>query len=152
MSRPSIPRAVLERVRVRAGDRCGYCLASQHLVFGWLEIEHIVSRAHGGSDDESNLWLACRFCNNYKNDQLDGLDDETAQRVRLFDPSRDHWAEHFDWDADGIRVVGRTPMGRVTVASLRMNNKLAVTVRRSWVAAGWHPPAESEDESDITPA
>ena len=146
MSRPSIPKAVIDRVRARAEDRCGYCLAPQHLVYGWLEIEHIVSRAHGGSDDESNLWLACRFCNNYKNDQLDGLDEDTAQRVRLFDPSRDRWKDHFGWDADKIRIVGRTAPGRVTIACLQMNNDLALEVRRFWVVAGWHPPGEVTNE------
>ena len=60
---------VRTRVRSQAGDRCGYCLAPQRLVLGWLEIEHIIPQAQGGSDEEDNLWLACRLCNNYKNAQ-----------------------------------------------------------------------------------
>ena len=54
------------RVRALAGERCGYCLSPQYLVLGQLEIEHILPRARGGSDDEDNLWLACRLCNNAK--------------------------------------------------------------------------------------
>ncbi|WP_260441293.1 HNH endonuclease [Microcystis sp. M31BS1] len=34
-----------------------------------LEIEHIIPKAKGGSDDEYNLWLACRLCNGYKGRQ-----------------------------------------------------------------------------------
>ena len=143
MSGSSISEAVRKRVREQAGNRCGYCLAPQRLVFGWLEIEHLVPQSHGGSDEESNLWLACSFCNNYKNDQIDGLDVETSQRVRLYDPRRDRWLEHFAWSEDGVSVIGRTPSGRVTVACLQMNNSIAVMVRRGWVSVGWHPPVET---------
>ena len=143
MSGSTISDAVRDRIFAQAGNRCGYCRAPQHLVYGWLEIEHIDPQSHGGSDDESNLWLACRFCNNYKNDQIDGIDVETSQRVRLFDPRRERWLDHFVWSADGIRVVGCTPVGRVTVACLQMNNSIAVMVRRGWVSSGWHPPVET---------
>lgn len=54
------------RVRAAAKDRCGYCLSLQKYVLGILEIEHIIPKAAGGSDDEENLWLACRLCNSYK--------------------------------------------------------------------------------------
>ncbi|MCY7332966.1 MAG: HNH endonuclease [Pseudanabaena sp. CAN_BIN31] len=33
---------------------------------GILEIDHIIAKATGGTDDEKNLWLACRLCNNFK--------------------------------------------------------------------------------------
>jgi len=132
----------MARVRTEAGDRCGYCRAPQRLILGWLEIEHLIPHSLGGSDDESNLWLACRMCNNYKNDQIDGIDVETSQRIRLFDPRRDRWADHFAWSADGVRVIGRTPSGRVTVACLQMNNRIALVVRETWVSVGWHPPAD----------
>jgi hypothetical protein len=135
-----ISEAVRARVRASAGDRCGDCLSPQRLVLGWLEIEHIVPQAAGGSDDEDNLWLACRLCNNYKSDQREGLDPESGQRVPLFDPRRQQWSEHFAWSADGTRVIGRTPCGRATVIGLHLNNVIAVMVRREWVAAGWHPP------------
>jgi 5-methylcytosine-specific restriction endonuclease McrA len=57
VTRSSIPEAVRSRVRERAGHRCGYCLAPQHLVLGWLEIEHIIPQGAGGTDEEENLWL-----------------------------------------------------------------------------------------------
>ena len=45
---------IRQRVREQAGNRCGYCLSSQHLVLGTLEIEHLIPRGRGGSDEEDN--------------------------------------------------------------------------------------------------
>jgi hypothetical protein len=106
-----------------------------------LEIEHIVPVAGGGTDDESNLWLACHTCNLYKGAKTHGLDPLTGRRARLFNPRRQRWARHFLWSADGAQIIGRTACGRATAVALHLNNLIAVTVRRNWVAAGWHPPA-----------
>lgn len=59
MARPYVPADVEHRVRAVAHNRCGYCLSPQHLVMARLEIEHIVPIAKGGSNAETNLWLAC---------------------------------------------------------------------------------------------
>lgn len=142
MSGRYIPEEVRHRVRAAARDRCGYCLSPQRYVFGRLEIEHITPAAHGGSDDEDNLWLSCRLCNGYKGDQRDGLDPDTGHRVPLFNPRRQRWSEHFAWSADGTQVLGRTPCGRATVIALQLNNVIAVLVRREWVSVGWHPPPD----------
>ncbi len=40
----------------------------------------------------------------------------------------------------GDLIIGLTPIGRATIFALQMNNLVAVTVRRNWIAAGWHPP------------
>lgn len=128
------------RVRKEAGDRCGYCLAPQRLVLGWLEIEHLTPSALGGTNDQENLWLACRLCNTFKSDQMEGVDPETGRCVPLFNPRRQPWTDHFNWSEDGTRILGRTPCGRATVLSLQLNNIIAVMVRREWVSAGWHPP------------
>jgi len=113
-------------------------------VLGPLEIEHIRPTARGGSDDEANLWLACRMCNNFKGVQTHALDPATARRVRLFNPRVQRWPQHFHWSDDGTHVQGRTPTGRATVIALQLNNVIAVTVRRAWVSAGWHPPVEAD--------
>ena len=67
-------------------------------------------------------------------------DAVTGQRVALLNPRLDKWPEHFEWSADGTRIIGRIPKGRATVAALQLNSLIAVTVRREWVSAGWHPP------------
>jgi HNH endonuclease len=140
--RDRIPAVVRRRVRRAAGDRCGYCRSRQEYVLGFLEIEHIVPIARGGTDDEENLWLACRLCNHYKSAQTHGRDPVTGRQVRLFNPRRQRWPRHFHWSADGVSVIGRTRCGRATVVALNLNNMIARMVRARWIEAGWHPPAE----------
>jgi HNH endonuclease len=147
-----IAETIRSRVRAQADNRCGYCLSPQHLVLGLLEIEHLVPTALGGSDDEDNLWLACRLCNGFKGVQITGLDPETNQQVALFNPREQEWSQHFSWSDDGIRINGKTPCGRATVIAYQLNNVIAVTVRANWVAAGWHPPRQLSPPSQDLPA
>lgn len=136
-----IPEYVKARVRASARQRCGYCLAQQRYTLHVLEIEHIIAKAKGGSDDESNLWLACRLCNNGKGIQTHARDSLTGRRVKLFNPRTQSWRRHFNWNENGIEIIGRTAIGRATVTALSLNNEIALVVRRNWVRAGWHPPA-----------
>lgn len=139
----NISEEVRERVRQRAGNRCEYCLSHQDYVMGRLQIDHIQPVAKGGSDLEDNLCLACELCNQYKWTQTEGLDIQTGETISLFNPRQQRWTEHFVWSSDGTQIIGRTNCGRVTVEALRLNNSVAVTVRRNWVRAGWHPPQTS---------
>lgn len=108
-----------------------------------LEIEHIVPLARGGSNDESNLWLACPICNAHKADKTNAVDPLSGVIVALFNPRTQHWSEHFFWSADGLRIVGHTAVGRATVAALQLDcDPDALLVRAYWVAAGWHPPVD----------
>lgn len=135
-----ISKEKADRVRRTADNRCGYCLSSQHYVMAKLEVEHIIPRALGGSDEEENLWLSCSLCNRYKGIQLEAIDLQTNKVVRLFNPRRQVWNEHFTWSSDGVRIIGLTETGRASVDALQLNNEIAVEVRRNWVIAGWHPP------------
>jgi hypothetical protein len=128
------------QVRQRAGNRCEYCMSHQDYVLGQLQVDQIVPVAKGGADAANNLCLACELCNQYKWTRTRGPDPQTAKQVALFNPRRQKWAQHFCWSEDGVEVIGLTPCGRATVAVLRLNNSLALTVRRHWVSAGWHPP------------
>ncbi|MEZ4623144.1 MAG: HNH endonuclease [Caldilineaceae bacterium] len=109
-----------------------------------LEIDHIIPRRKGGSDDINNLWLACRSCNLYKSDQITADDPLTGKSVALFNLRVQDWYQHFHWNQDGTLIVGFTPCGRATVIALNLNNLIAVTVRQHWVSAGWHPPLPRE--------
>ena len=141
MVRVYIPVEVERRVRAAARDRCGYCLSPQHLVLAALEIEHIIPRSKGGTNDEVNLWLSCPLCNRYKGNQTTAVDPETGTTVPLFNPRLQSWFEHFSWSADGLRIEGKTATGRATVTALQLNDDpIAVEVRSYWVLAGWHPP------------
>lgn len=143
MARVHIPADIQQRVREAARNRCSYCLSPQHLVMARLEIEHIVPLSKGGSNDESNLWLACPLCNRYKGNKTTATDPETGQTVPLFNPRTQVWSEHFRWSEDGIRILGLTPIGRATVAGLHLSDDPdALEVRSYWVLAGWHPPED----------
>lgn len=140
MNPSPIPDYIKDKIRQQANNRCGYCLSLQKYVLGLLEIEHIVPKAKGGSDDEHNLWLACRLCNGYKGRQTEAKDPETEQIVPLFNPRKQIWSEHFQWSQEGTQILGKTPCGRATVMALKLNNLIATTVRQQWILAGWHPP------------
>ena len=137
-----ISEAVKARVRAAAKNRCGYCLTNQRYAMQVLEIEHIIPKAAGGTDDEDNLWLACRLCNNAKGIQTHTYDPDTGRSRPLFNPRKQRWSRHFFWADNGVRVVGRTVCGRATIVALNLNNEIALVVRQNWVKAGWHPPED----------
>ena len=50
-------------VRARAGNRCEYCgLPQDESPLAALQIEHVIPKKHGGTDDPDNLALACIDC------------------------------------------------------------------------------------------
>ncbi len=134
--------ALARLVRERANSACEYCRLPQSLHPGPFEIEHVVPRQHGGPTTPGNLALACLHCNRYKGPNLAGIDRRTSRTrlVRLFNPRRHRWAYHFRWD--GPRLVGRTPIGRVTVAVLAMNDPVRVALRAELIDEGVFPPAD----------
>lgn len=136
----SISESLRKKIIKSAQNRCGYCLSHQDYVMSKLEIEHLNPDFLGGTDEEENLWLACGLCNRYKGVQTDGFDEETQTNVRLFNPRTQNWSEHFEWSFDGCQIIAKTSIGRVTVKALKLNNEIAVEIRRNWVIAGWHPP------------
>ncbi|MDJ0591701.1 MAG: HNH endonuclease signature motif containing protein [Pleurocapsa sp. MO_226.B13] len=149
--------ALKKQIRKEAGNRCGYCLSLQKYVLGKLEIDHIIPQAKGGTDNPDNLWLACRLCNGYKEIQQRGwtrrrrfavphvqttaLDPNTGKTSQLFNPRKQKWSRHFQWNSNGTQIEGKTATGRATVNAKKLNNFIAVTVREQWVQAGWHPPS-----------
>lgn len=60
-----IPRDIRQRVWQRYGGRCAECGATEY-----LEFDHIVPVAKGGSNSESNVQLLCRKCNLSKSDRI----------------------------------------------------------------------------------
>jgi 5-methylcytosine-specific restriction endonuclease McrA len=126
------------KVRRQAKNRCGYCLLPQSLNPSLLEIEHLLATANGGTDDEENLWLACRLCNGYKGIQAEAIDPKTNKSVTLFNPRTQIWKEHFEWREE--KIVGKTSCGRATVQALKLNNEIILPLRKRWISVGWFPP------------
>ena len=135
-----LSESIRQEVRQRAGDRCEYCLSHQNYVMGRLQIDHLQPIAKGGLDTADNLCLACELCNQYKWTKTEEIDPQSGENAPLYNPRLQRWIEHFAWSGDGIEIMGLTACGRATVFALKLNNGLAVTVRRNWVQAGWHPP------------
>jgi 5-methylcytosine-specific restriction endonuclease McrA len=102
-----IPEDVKARVRSAARHRCGYCQAQQRYTL--LVIEHIIAKARGGADDERNLWLACRLCNNGKGIQTHARDPITGRQVKLFNPRTQSWRRHFKWAKMGLKSLAEQP-------------------------------------------
>jgi len=137
-----ISDSLRRKMAAAAHHRCGYCLTSQQISGAQMHIDHIIPRSRGGTSDETNLWLACAWCNSYKGARTHAVDPATEEEVPLFNPRTQRWSDHFRWSDDGIRIIGLTPTGRATVLALRLNNEFILPARRQWILAGWHPPQE----------
>jgi hypothetical protein len=135
-----IDAATRNLVWQRAEQRCEYCRLHQDddplLVF---HVEHIIARQHGGTDLPGNLALCCHQDNRHKGPNLTGIDPITKKLTRLFNPRRHKWSRHFRWD--GPMLVGRTAIGRTTVAVLGMNLRHRVILREALIAVDRFPPA-----------
>lgn len=128
-----------QAVRNRAKDACEYCLLPQSIRRLRFQVEHIVSRQHGGTTDLENLALACGRCNRHKGPNVAGIDPESRQLTRLFNPRIDRWSDHFRFA--GAVVLGLTAMGRATVSVLAMNHPDDIAVRFEMIDEGVFPPA-----------
>ena len=107
-----------------------------------LEIEHLHPKAAGGTDEEENLWLACRVCNKFKKLKDGDSISKTKKKGENFNPRLQVWREHFDFNNERTKIIGVTDCGRATVRALKLNNELAVSVRKRWVGIGWYPPMD----------
>jgi HNH endonuclease len=134
--------ALIELVWSRAGGACEYCLMPQSLYPAPFQIDHIIARQHDGLTVPGNLALSCLHCNSYKGPNIAGRDKIIRQLTPLFNPRRHRWARHFQWR--GARVVGRTPIGRVTVAVLNMNGDFLVRLREALMTDDLFPPTRAE--------
>ena len=75
-----------------------------------------------------NLALACLHCNRHKGPNIAGRDVATGDLVRLFHPRQDRWSDHFAWS--GAELVERTPIGRITIHVLAINDPDFLAVRQ----------------------
>lgn len=124
------PRYAL--VSARAGHRCEYCHAPEAIFNFPFEVEHVIPHAQGGTDSEHNWALACRSCNLFKSNAVEGTDSETGIAVPLFHPRQENWEEHFAAMVGEGTVIGLTPTGRATVDRLRMNSPTQRFARQQW--------------------
>jgi hypothetical protein len=125
-------------------QRCAYCRTSEACSGFPMVVDHVIPQSKGGRTEFENLCMSCHRCNEFKCDAISGEDPITGETVALFHPRQQPWAEHFRWDAEGVRIIGTTAVGRASVIALQMNNEVIVPARRRWLSVGWHPPRESQ--------
>lgn len=131
------PRYAL--VAARAGHRCEYCHAPEVIFNFPFEVEHVIPPGQAGSDTEENWALACRSCNLFKSDGIEGTDQETGTNAPLFHPRQDLWDEHFAAVVEEGTIIGQTSQGRATVQRLRMNSPTQVFARKQWTRLALFP-------------
>ncbi|MBA4186288.1 MAG: HNH endonuclease [Acidobacteria bacterium] len=120
------------KVARRAGKICEYCRAPEIASNFLFEVEHIIPRSREGKTELGNLALACRSCNIFKSDYLNGIDEKGAEIARLFSPRRDVWHEHFRSNSETFEIEGLTEIGYGTINRLRLNSPLQIQARRQW--------------------
>lgn len=121
----------------RAGHRCEYCLIHEDDCGFSIEVDHIVSRKHGGRSNSDNLAYACAPCNRYKGTDVATIDPQTEAVVPLFHPRRHRWEEHFR--IAGAVIEPTTEIGAATARLLRMNSSERVAERNLLRALGRYP-------------
>jgi 5-methylcytosine-specific restriction endonuclease McrA len=116
------------RVRERAANCCEYCQTHQEdSPLAALHVEHIRPIKHGGTDEESNLCLACIDCNLHKGPNLTGVDPLTDEVTLLFHPRMQAWDDHFSWE--GTHIIEKTAISRTTIRVLCMNSDEQLELR-----------------------
>jgi 5-methylcytosine-specific restriction endonuclease McrA len=128
-----------EAIESRAGRRCEYCRAPQPATGIRYHLEHVFPESLGGTDEAGNLALACPTCNYYKSNHLLGLDEDGMAGRPLFNPRKDRWEEHFEFDAAAFHLRGKTPEARGTINRLRMNQAIQIEARRLWMELEIYP-------------
>ncbi len=129
-----------QRVYDRARGVCEYCLSPANHSSDYFSIEHIHPRILGGTNQISNLALSCQGCNSHKFTHTTAIDPMNGTLAPLFHPRRDRWAEHFVWNEDFTRVIGRTPTGRATTEHLHLNREGLINQRILFGLAKRRPP------------
>ncbi|MCK6694022.1 MAG: HNH endonuclease [Thermoanaerobaculia bacterium] len=136
MSR-NIPLYLRVDVAKRAGFRCEYCLLPESYGIYPFEVDHIIAVKHGGKTVLGNLAYSCIRCNRMKGTDLTTLSGEAGEIVRLFNPRKDNWNEHFEV-VEGA-IYGHTDIGKATAQLLAFNNPERIIGRKLLIEAGEYP-------------
>ena len=123
-------------VTQRAENRCEYCLIHEDDTYIGCEIDHIISIKHNGSNQDSNLALACLPCNRFKGSDIASLTD-LGGLTPFFNPRKGIWSEHFL--IMGCLIIGITDIGKVTAQILKFNEEQRVEERQSLQEMGLFP-------------
>ncbi|MCC3419868.1 MAG: HNH endonuclease [Microcoleus sp. PH2017_29_MFU_D_A] len=121
MSKTYVSASLRRMVCDRANGYCEYCLIPETLALSSHQIDHIIAEKHSGETVESNLALSCSICNKNKGSDIASIDPETGEVVRLYNPRKDSWEDHFQIQTENGTIQPLTAIGRVTVRLLQVN-------------------------------
>jgi hypothetical protein len=77
------------------------------------------------------------ICNRYKGSDVASIEPRTGEIIRLFDPRRDRWEDHFRIDSALIEPI--TNVGSTTARLLRLNAPERILERRLLQSLGRYP-------------
>jgi len=140
MKKNKIPAPLRLEITARARGFCEYCHSNSEFSDSPFDIEHIFPVSEGGGNISENLALSCHGCNLHKSNKTVGFDVVSEEMVRLYNPRKDIWNDHFAWARSFTFIVGLTPVGRATVETLKLNRKGLVNQRKVLYFFGEHPP------------
>ena len=136
-----VPAALRRQVWERASGLCEYCLLHERDDWVSFQIEHIVSKKHGGHTHLSNLALACLDCNVAKGSDLGSVTRPTGRLIPFFNPRQEKWTNHFRLSEH--RVVPLTETGEVTCRILGFNSRNRLLKRQLIALSGNYPSIEA---------
>lgn len=110
MANDPIPPKLRAAVIKRAKGLCEYCRSRSSHSPGPFVVDHIIPKVRGGKTRLNNLAWACSGCNGRKHAKVNGTDPLTGKSVRLFNPRRQQWPDHFAWSGDDKLIIGLTAM------------------------------------------
>jgi hypothetical protein len=135
--RSDIEESLRRFVAERAGYCCEYCLLHEDDSYTPHQIDHIISRKHGGLSEAENLAYACLRCNAWKGSDLGSLSEATGRLIPLFHPTRQRWRDHFQ--LIGAVIEPLTEEAVVTARLLKLNLDKRVIERKVLLALGRYP-------------
>jgi hypothetical protein len=128
--------ALRQLVGQRAAQQCEYCQIPVAVSLLPFQIDHIIAEKHGGLTKSDNLALSCERCNSHKGLNIAGYLE--GRHIPLFNPRQDRWVDHFEWE--GPVLVGKTPIGKVTIDVLAINLPYRIELRTTLIDEGIFPP------------
>ena len=140
MSKKYISKATKYFVKTRANSRCEYRQCLDDFAPSPFNMEHITPISKGGTNDIDNLAFACGGCNFHKHNKTELFDEVSKSFVNLYNPRSQNWKEHFTWSEDFSQIKSLTPIGRITILTLKMNRQKLIFIRKILLKSKLHPP------------
>ena len=128
MNSDHISDRLRQKVANRAEHLCEYCLIHEEDAYLGLQVDHIISKKHGGPTTAQNLALACACCNRQKGTDISAIDPTSGKFVALYNPRKFLWRDHFQ--LVGVRIAWRTGIGAATVRLLKLNDPRRILERQ----------------------